>query len=87
MSHFVNATQARNNFNELVNRVRYGKERVIITHHNQEAVALISREDLELLEKLEDALLGEQALQILEQAEAEGDKGQSLADLKRELAR
>ena len=86
MAELINATEARNNFNELVNRVRYGKERLIITHHNQEAAVLISREDLELLEKLEDTLLGEQALVILEQAKDEGDSGLSLLELKKDLS-
>jgi prevent-host-death family protein len=85
MAELINATEARNNFNELVNRVRYGKERLIITHHNQEAAVLISREDLELLERLEDTLLGEQALVILEQAKADGDSGLSLSELKKDL--
>ena len=85
MAELVRATEARNNFNELVNRVRYGKERLIITHHNQEAAVLISREDLDLLEKLEDVLLGEAALHVLEEAEATGDQGLSLKALKKEL--
>ncbi len=87
MPELVTATEARNNFNELVNRVRYGKKRLIITHHNQEAAALISREDLALLEKLEDALLGEYALTILEEAKMTEDKGISLSDLKKVLVR
>jgi prevent-host-death family protein len=87
MAHHVKATDARNHLNELVNRVRYGKERVIITHHNQEAAAIISRDDLELLERIEDILLGEAALEALKAAEVEGDRGLSLSELREELNR
>lgn len=36
MAKLINATEVRNNFNELVNRAGYGKERLIITHHNND---------------------------------------------------
>lgn len=48
----VNATEARSNFNEIINRVRYGNEHIVITQHNQEAAVLISPEAYAELLKL-----------------------------------
>ena len=53
MVKMVKASEARSNFNELINRVRYGKEQLIITHHNQEAAVLISTADFAKLKTLE----------------------------------
>ncbi len=52
----VNATDARNRFLDLLNRAGYGKERIRIERHGKPIAALISCEDLERLEALEDAL-------------------------------
>ena len=53
MAEQVKASDARNNFNELINRVRYGHEHIIITHHNQEAAVLISTEEYARFKQLE----------------------------------
>ena len=42
-------------FAEVVGRVSYGKERVGVTRYGKLAAVVISVEDLELLERLEDA--------------------------------
>jgi prevent-host-death family protein len=52
----VNATEARNKFLELLNRAGYGKERISIERHGKPVAAIISFEDLNRLEALEDAL-------------------------------
>lgn len=52
----VNATEARNRFLDLLNRAGYGKERIRIERHGKPIAVLISCEDLEKLEALEDAL-------------------------------
>ena len=39
---------------EIVNRVAYGRERVLVGRHGKPVAALIPVEDLELLEYLED---------------------------------
>jgi prevent-host-death family protein len=51
-THRLSASDVRNNFSETVNRVVYGHERVMVMRHKDE-VAIISREDLDLLERLE----------------------------------
>lgn len=48
----MSATAARNDFSGIINRVAYGRERLIIDRHN-DAVAVIPAEDLALLERLE----------------------------------
>lgn len=48
------ATALRNRIGDLLARVRYRKERVIIEHRGKPVAALIPLEDLELLERLEE---------------------------------
>jgi prevent-host-death family protein len=52
----VNATEVRKKFLELLNRAEYGKERIRIERHGKPIAAIISYEDLNRLEALEDAL-------------------------------
>lgn len=49
-------SEARNNFPELLNRVGYGQERILIERHGKPVAALISVEDLNRLQALEDAI-------------------------------
>lgn len=48
------AKEIRDNFADLAGRTAYGGERIVITRHGKEFVALISIEDMRLLEELED---------------------------------
>lgn len=50
----VPLSAARDALAEVVNRVRYGGERLALTRHGQAVVALVSVEDAQLLERLED---------------------------------
>jgi prevent-host-death family protein len=52
----VEATVARNGFSDLINKVRYGSDRVLIERRGKEVAALIPIEDLRLLEMLEDTI-------------------------------
>ena len=52
----VSATEARANFQDLINRAEYGRERILIERHGKPAVAMISIEDLKRLEAMEDAI-------------------------------
>ena len=45
-------TQARADLADLVNRVAYSGERVVLTRHGRPVAALISAQDLELLEQV-----------------------------------
>lgn len=45
-------TQARADLAELVNRVAYSGERILLTRHGKMVAAIVPAEDLELLERL-----------------------------------
>lgn len=53
MAYEIPVTQARAEFADLVNRVVYGAERVVLTRHGKSIVALVSAADLERLEALD----------------------------------
>jgi prevent-host-death family protein len=48
----VSVADARNELAELLNRVAYGKERLVITRHGRELAALVPVEDLKLTNRL-----------------------------------
>lgn len=48
----IPVTQARADLAELVNRVAYSGEQVVLTRHGKPVAALVSAEDLELLDRL-----------------------------------
>ncbi|NJM71449.1 MAG: type II toxin-antitoxin system Phd/YefM family antitoxin [Scytonema sp. RU_4_4] len=52
----VSATEARANFQELINRAEYKGERILIQRHGKAVGAIIGLEDLRLLEAIEDAI-------------------------------
>ncbi|MEU6844540.1 type II toxin-antitoxin system Phd/YefM family antitoxin [Streptomyces sp. NPDC046716] len=52
MAYEIPVTQARAELAELINRVVYGGERVVVTRHGKPLVALVSAADLERLEKM-----------------------------------
>lgn len=43
----IPVTEARAQFSELVNRVGYGKERIVLTRHGKPLVALVPAEDVD----------------------------------------
>jgi len=54
MAKKLNATQARQEFADIVNRAAYGGERVILHRHKKPVAAVVPIEDLELIERMED---------------------------------
>ncbi|QTZ95460.1 type II toxin-antitoxin system Phd/YefM family antitoxin [Streptomyces auratus] len=52
MAYEIPVTQARAELADLINRVVYGSERVVVTRHGKPLVALVSAADLQLLEEL-----------------------------------
>lgn len=50
----VTIVGARKNFSDLINKVFYNQERIIINRRDKPMAALISIEDLELLEQIEN---------------------------------
>ena len=54
--HYIDSSEARNDFSDVVNRVSYGHERVVVRRRGRDLVAVVSMEDLDLLERaLEEA--------------------------------
>ncbi|MBD2778830.1 type II toxin-antitoxin system Phd/YefM family antitoxin [Iningainema tapete] len=52
----VSTTEACANFQEIINRAEYRGERILIQRHGKAVVAIISLDDLKLLEAIEDAI-------------------------------
>ena len=62
MAQSVSSTQdARKNFSEIVSKAAFGKEATIITRSGKNVAAVISFEDYEFYQQLEDKLDGELA--------------------------
>lgn len=53
MAYEIPVTQARAELADLINRVVYGEERVVVTRHGKPLVALVSAADLARLENLQ----------------------------------
>jgi prevent-host-death family protein len=78
-------TKAREDMAEMLNRVAYGHERVVLERRGKNIAALIPIEDLEVLEMLEDNVDLEVARRTLAQAKAKGEKPISWKLVKKNL--
>ncbi len=56
MAKKVTATQARQEFAEIVNRAAYAGERVVLHRRKKPVAAVVPIQDLELIERMEDEL-------------------------------
>jgi prevent-host-death family protein len=89
----ASVAQAKNTLSSLINRVAYGKTRIVLESRGRPKAALISAEDLEKLEQLEQGEKTPEArLSFLAQAQALRRKihqrrGKTLADSARLLDR
>jgi prevent-host-death family protein len=77
------AVEARNKFSNIINRVAFGKERLVLTRRGEELVALIPAEDVQLLEAIENQIDLEDARVALKEAQKKGTI--PLAALKKQL--
>jgi len=68
----MTTAEARKQLAELVNRVAYGKERVVLTRHGREVAALVPLEDLKLLERLRGRLTRRQVQRALREVQERG---------------
>lgn len=64
MSRFATGA-ARKDLAEILNKVAYGKERIVLQRRGKDVAALVPVEDLALLEELEDRLDLEEARRAL----------------------
>ncbi len=67
MNKTITTADARKNFADIVNTVAYGKEPIVLTRRGQEIAALISIEELQLLQRIEDHIDIEDAKKALEE--------------------
>jgi len=81
----LTAGKVRQEFAETVNRVAYGRERIVVRRRGKDLAALIPFEDLILLEKLEDRLDLEEAEKILARAKAKREKAIPWSKAKKKL--
>ncbi len=68
----VKASEARNDFASTLNRVAYGKTRVVLHRRGKDLAAIVPMEDFELLQELEDRLDLEAARVALKEADRKG---------------
>lgn len=61
----ISTADARKHFADIVNKVAYGKETIVLTRRGQEVAALVSIDELELLRQIEDYIDIEDAKKTL----------------------
>lgn len=79
----VSVADARSDLAELLNRVAYGKERLVITRHGRELAALVPIEDLQLVNRLRRFVARKDVARAL--AELDAGKAPSWEQLRGEL--
>jgi len=77
------ASKAREGFSDTINRVAFGKERVVLRRRGKEVAALVPMDDLRLLEDLEDRIDLADARAALAETKKKGAK--SLDTILKEL--
>lgn len=68
----MTAAETRDNFADVLNRVSFGQERILVTRHGKELAAVISVDDLEQLEVLEEMVDRELLRRAREENTCEG---------------
>jgi len=66
MANKISTADARKNFADIVNKVAYGNESIVLTRRGQEVAALISIDELRLLQQIEDYIDIEDATKALQ---------------------
>ncbi len=82
MTHIA-ASKVRQDLSDILNRVAYGRQRVVLERRGKEIAAVIPIEDLRLLEALEDRIDLADARAALAEANKKGTK--SLEVIMKEL--
>lgn len=79
----VTVADARSGLAELLNRVAYGKERLVITRHGREIAAIVPIEDLQLANRLRKFVARKDVARAL--AELDAGRSTAWATLREEL--
>ena len=65
MTTTISTADARKHFADIVNKVAYGKEPIVLTRRGQKVAALVSIDEFELLQQIEDYIDIEDAKKAL----------------------
>jgi len=68
MTTTMTTVDARKNFADIINKVSYGQDPIILTRRGEKIAALVSIEELELLQQIEDVIDIEDAKLALSEA-------------------
>lgn len=80
----MSIAEARNNLADTINRVSYGGERIVFARRGKPVAALVSAEDLALLQRIEDAEDGRAAAKVLKEYDRNPAAFKTLDEYKRE---
>lgn len=80
----VSVADARNDLAELLNRVAYGKQRLVITRHGRELAAVVPVDDLKLMTRLRRFVARKDVARAL--AALDAGKTSTWDELRKELA-
>jgi antitoxin Phd len=61
----ISTADARKDFADIINQVSYGSEQIVLTRRGKEVAAIVSVEELRLLQKIEDYIDIEDAQKTL----------------------
>ncbi len=81
----VGIKEIRDNLADTLNKVAYAGERIVLARRGKGVAALVSMEDLELLEKMEDEADVRDAKRVLAAMKRKGEKPIPLAVTKKRL--
>ncbi len=74
MARSMSTSVAREQFADIMNRVEYRGERVIVSRRNREVAAVVPIEDLELLRRVEEKMDIKDALKALKEPRGKTSK-------------
>ena len=80
----LSIAEARNGLAEAINRVSYGGERVVFARRGKPVAALVSPDDLALLQRIEDAEDVRAAAKVLKEYDRNPAAFKTLDEYKRE---
>lgn len=83
MTIMMSTIEAKEQFSEMINRVSHHKERIVLTRRGKEVAAIISLDDLKLLQESQDRQDLREATEALKEARSVGLT--SLEELKDEV--
>jgi len=63
----LKTSEARNEFSDVINRVAFGKSRIVLHRRGKDVAALVTMDDLALLEAIEDIVDLEDAREALKE--------------------